>query len=306
VVEDARAVVAFNPVPERVETLVQRGIIALTGKDTAQAAWGSLVSTQETVGIKVFSKPGATIGTRPAVVSAVVKGLIDGGHDPRKIIVWDKHLADLRFSGYCELAHQYGIRVAGSAEEGYDENVFYESALLGRLVWGDFEFGKKTENAGRKSYVSKLLTQQVTKLINVTPLLNHNHAAVSGNLYSLAFGSVDNTLRFENMSDRLAQAVPEIYALEALSDRVVLNIVDGLICQYQGEELGLLHYSTMLGQVRLSTDPVALDVLSVRELDRQRELARMAPVKLDGQIYTNATLLELGISDPRYIDIIRP
>ena len=37
----------------------------------------------------------------------------------------------------------------------------------------------------------------MTKIINVTPLLNHNLAGVSGILYGLAIGSVDNTLRFE-------------------------------------------------------------------------------------------------------------
>jgi len=54
-------------------------------------------------------------------------------------------------------------------------------------------------------------------------------------------------------------AVPEIYALPVLSDRVALNIVDALICQYQGEERSLLHYTAALNQLRFSRDPVALE-----------------------------------------------
>jgi hypothetical protein len=55
--------------------------------------------------------------------------------------------------------------------------------------------GRKGEGVGRRSFVSKLLTQDITKLINVTPMLNHNSAGVTGHLYSLAFGSVDNVYR---------------------------------------------------------------------------------------------------------------
>src|SRR5439155_24177080 len=134
---------------------------------------------------------------------------------------------------------------AGSAQAGYDEKIFYDTALIGNLVWGDLEFGKKGEGIGRKSFVSKLVTREITKIINITPLLNHNEASVCGNLFSLAIGSVDNTTRFEFDGARLATAVPEIYALTNLSDHVALNIVDALICQYEGGQRGLLHYSAI-------------------------------------------------------------
>jgi hypothetical protein len=99
----------------------------------------------------------------------------------------------------------------------------------------------------------------------------------------------------------LATAIPEIYALPELGDRVALNIVDALICQYHGEEKMLLHYSTMLGQLRFSTDPVALDVLSIQELDRQRKAVKGVATRHNWAIYTNASLLDIGISDPKNI-----
>ena len=46
---------------------------------------------------------------------------------------------------------------------------------------------------------------------------------------SLALGSVDNSMRFELEPARIATAVPEIYALPALSDHVVLNMMDALL-----------------------------------------------------------------------------
>src|SRR5438552_4808192 len=94
--QEPDATVAFSPQPEKIPPIIQRGLTLFTGKPTLAEAWRSLVSTQDTVGIKVFSAPGPTRGTRPAVVEAVVKGLLAAGQPPRQVVVWDKHLSDLR------------------------------------------------------------------------------------------------------------------------------------------------------------------------------------------------------------------
>ena len=303
--QDPGATDAFRPRLEQVRVMVDRGITKLTAKSTVPEAWRSLVSTQDVVGIKVFSSPGPNSGTRPAVVAAVVEGLLAAGLPPKQIIVWDQQLTDLRLAGFFDLADRYGIRLAGSAQTGWDEKVFYnpDSPILGNLIWGDLEFGKKGDGVGRKSFVSKLLSREITKIINVTPLLNHNDAGVSGNLYSLATGSIDNLIRFESSKDALATAIPEIYSLAALSDHVVLNITDALICQYEGGERGLLHYSATLNELRFSRDPVALDVLSIQELTHQRQLAHAPAVKPNLKLYSNAALLQLGVDDLKRIQV---
>ena len=83
----------------------------------------------------------------------------------------------------------------------------------------------------------------------------------------------------------------------------MLNITDALICQYEGGESSLLHYATPLNELRFSRDPVALDVLSLDELDRQRRLARAPAVRPNFKLYSNAALLQLGVSDPRRIQV---
>jgi hypothetical protein len=297
IVEDPTATEAFTPRSEAVQEMVRRGLTNLTGQATARQAWLSLVSTQDTVGLKVYSRPGANSGTRPAVVGAVVEALLDAGLPPKQIIIWDREAGELREAGFFQLGRELGVRVAASADAGWDRTNFYDTPLIGNLVYGDLEFEQKGEGVGRKSFVSKLVSQEMTKIINITPLLNHNTAGVCGSLYSLALGSVDNALRFEGDPGRLAQAVPEIYALPILGDRVVLNISDALICQYEGGQRGLLHYSTVLNQIRFSRDPVALDMLSVKELDRQRRSARAANERPNLELYRNAALLELGVSE---------
>jgi len=269
------------------------------------AAWSSLVSPRDIVGIKVFSAAGEISGTRPAVVAAVVRELIQAGLPPGNIIIWDKHAGDLRAAGYFKLAQQLGVRVEGAVEAGYDPTNYYQpdSAIIGTLVYGDLEFGKTGDGVGRRSFVAKILSRQVTKVISIAPLLNQPTAGVCGHLYGLAFGGVDNTLRFQNDPDRLAVAVPEINALPAVGDRVVLNITDALIGQYEGGASILLHYSTVLNQLWFSKDPVALDTLAIRELDREREAAGAWGFPPDMEIYTNAVLLQLGINDPAQIKV---
>lgn len=283
--------------------MVNRGLTAITGKPTVALAWRSLVSTQDVVGLKVFSLPGPNSGTRPEVVAAVIEGLLAAGLSPTSIVVWDRDMVDLRLAGFADFERKYGVVVAGSVQAGYDEKTFYDSPLLGNLVWGDLQFGKAGDRVGRKSFVTRLLTGRITKIVNITPLLNHNLAGVSGNLYSLALGSVDNTVRFESDADRLATAVPEIYALQPLGDRVVLNIVDALICQYEGGERGLLHYSATLNQLRFSPDPVALDVLSIQELVQQRQKAEAPQGRTNPDLYQNAALLELGVNELKKIEV---
>jgi len=302
---DARATELFSPKADRVRDMFQRGLTNLTGHASTKESWLSLVSTQEIVGLKVYTAPGPVIGTRLPVVAAIIEGMLEAGFDPSHIIVWDRDLASLRGAGYDVLARRYKIRLAGALQEGFDEDVFYEDPLLGHLIFGDHEFEKTGKEVGRKSFVSTLVTTQMTRILMVSPLLNHNGAGVCGHLYSLAMGSTDNNIRFDQTPARLAKAVPEICALPELGDRVVLNITDGLVCQYQGQDQGLLHYSTMLGEVWFSKDPVALDVLSIQELKRQRDAAGIQTGVLNEDLYKNASLLQIGISQPNRIQLER-
>jgi hypothetical protein len=307
IVENTLAVSDFQPDVARVQEMLDRGLAHFTGQATAAAAWRSLVSTQEVVGIKVCSAAGMLSGTRPAVVAAVIQGLLAAGVPPGRIIIWDKHEADLRAAGFFKLGEQLGVRVAGSVQTGYDATNFYQpdTAIIGNLVYGDLEFGKKGEGVGRKSFVSLLVSRQMDKIISIAPLLNQEYSGVAGHLYSLALDSVDNTLRFANDPGRLAVAVPEIYALPILSDRVALNITDALIGQYEGGGRGLLHYSLVLNQLWLGTDPVALDTLAIKELDRERRMRNAPEFNPNLALYANAALLQLGVNDPAKIHVER-
>lgn len=309
IVHDPRATVAFAAQADVVADMVARGVMAVTGQDSVSAAWRALVQPEDVVGVKVHSPPGPLSGTRPAVAAAVVRGLLDAGHPPSRIVIWDRRMSDLRGAGFVELAASLGVRVAGAVESGFDPDVHYQNPLLGQLVYGDLEFrrGQGSTNvvAARKSHLSRLLTRELTRLINITPLLNHSHAGVSGVLYSVASSATDNFIRFESRPEVMAVAVPEIYGQTNIADRVALNIVDALVGQYEGWQKSLLHYSGTPNELWFGHDPVALDVLAIRELNRIRAADNVPAVTNGLPLYENARLLELGTDRLDSLEILR-
>ena len=308
VVQGENLLSAFLPDAARVETAFNRGLTNFTRTAGVATAWRGLVATNDTVGIKVFSAPGPLCGTHAAVVAAIVRGLLAAGLPPQQIVIWDKHADDLRAAGFFELGTELGVRVAGAAETGYDADTFYlpDSPVIGALVWGDLEFGKteKDPAAGKKSFVAKIVSRQMTKIISVAPLINENAAGVCGHLFSLGLGSVDNTRRFEaNGGERLARALPEIDALPVIGDRVVLHVTDALLGQSEGGPAGFLQFSTVVNQLWFSRDPVALDVLALRELERESKAAGRLPPHANQEIFSTAALLQLGVNEPEKIAV---
>ncbi|MBM3845837.1 MAG: DUF362 domain-containing protein [Verrucomicrobia bacterium] len=307
ITRDPLATDAFNPRSERLRSLFERGLTATTGKASANEAWSTLLTLQDTVGIKVHSAPGIA-GTRPQLVSAIVESLASFGLSPSNIIVWDKIGSDLENAGFMALESRHGILVLSAQGAGWDEASAYTNSAVGHMTWSDHEFDKSGEQHGKRSFHSKLVTQRLTKLINVPSLLNHYSAGVAGCLYSLGLGSVDNTRRFESSAERLSEALPELYAHPLIADRAVLHVVDALIAQYHGETSTMLHYAKPLNELRFSRDPVALDVLSIRELDHLRKGSTTSfPTNalpfIDMLYRENAPLLELGVADPDRIRV---
>jgi hypothetical protein len=210
-------------------------------------------------------------------------------------------MADLRAAGFDALAEQLGVGLASSVDRGFDEKIAYENSVLGNLLFGDLEFGRKDTTVSRRSHLTKLMTADFTKIISIAPLLNHNEAGTTGHLTSLGLGSADNILRFEGNGERIATALPELFGQPQIADKGVLYITDALLCQYQGEQRSLLHYSAPMNQLWFSKDPVALDSLALVELERQRDIAGMPQGKPNRELYANAELLELGVANLKRI-----
>jgi hypothetical protein len=129
-VSDANATDAFKARPEIVRGMVDRAITRFTHQPSVAAAWLSLVSTQDVIGIKVYSMPGPNVGTRTAVVAGVVEGLLRAGVPPKHIVIWDKQPTELRQADYYDLGERLGVRVEASTQAGYDLTNFYDSPII--------------------------------------------------------------------------------------------------------------------------------------------------------------------------------
>ncbi len=391
----------FQPQPEAVHQLLEEGLRRWTGATNSRAAWRQLVSTNDVIGIKIAAEAGPIIGTRPAVVRAVVNGLLAAGIPARQIILWDRHDDPLHAGGYFQLAKELGVGIESAARAGYEPQLFHDEAVFGLLDRGDLDFGK--QEGSRHSHVTKLVTRRLDKIIQISSLLQHPVAGVEGNLYGLAMGGADNTRRFQGLRPFLHNVVPNLYRLtahrgvimdrgfdtalakatkdsggslrglvppgvnaqhlffyephdaekplpplqalqlalagaarpppgpakviitdkaetqtweqtihpsglveySASASRVCLHIVDALLCQYVGGEELRLQYSTVLNQLRLGTDPVALDVLSLQDIERQTMAAQLRPVAESLQLLRHAALLGEGVADEKLIRVER-
>lgn len=305
------ATISFSPSVDGARQLVRLALRSFSPDRSTASAWRSVLEAKDIVGFKVTSSPGPIAGTRPIVVRAIIESLREAGHSAAQIVIWDRRKADLVEAGYARLAEELGVRCVGIDEAGWDEAKGYESPVPGRLVHGDFEFGRREpltggHSIGRMSHLSRLLTRDLTKIVTVAPLLNHNQVGVNGHIASLGLGSVDNTLRFEDSSERLAEALPEICALDDIFPKLALCFTDALLCQYRGEERTLLHYAIATDELWLGTDPVALDVLSLRELAAARQRSPVDGEKpFKTEVYRNCELLELGVADLKRIELRR-
>jgi hypothetical protein len=285
--------------------MVRRAMIEWTEADTAPQAWQTLATSNDVVAIKVYAAPSPSTGTRISVVEAVIEGLLTAGVVSSNIIVWDHSIEDLRKAGFEPLAESTGIRLAGALQSGYDETVFYTFALVTGLRYGDVEFNRTGEGVGRRSFVTRLLGSEVTKIISIAPASNKHSTGVTGHLYSMTLASLDNTWRFESNPSTLPWVLPEIYAMRSIGDRVVLCITDALICQYEGETATLLHYSEVANELYFGADPVALDLRAIRLLETQRRASDSVTIRPNLDTYRNAALLQLGVDDPNLVPVKR-
>jgi len=189
-------------------------------------------------------------------------------------------------------------------ETGWDPKSFYESKYVGKLIWGDFEFGRE-EPLGTRSYLPKVLTQTITKLINVPVLMDHEPCGLSGCLYNLSLAAVDNTRRFEQFGMHGDPAISEIGASStAIRRKLVLNVMDALIAGFAGGPSFKPQYSWPYGGLYFSRDPVAVDAVCLDLLEAKRKETRVPAIGTNADHIENSARLAIGQADRANIEIV--
>jgi len=320
--ENSHAIGDYEVNPEIVRRMVDELVLAVTGQSNVASAWGSLVKSTDVVGIKVCTNGAPLFSTHPAVVDAIEAGLMDAGVPPQNIVVWDREEKLLKLAGF--RARSNGYRLMWS-EKNYDLKVFVTSPVSGRLIYGDMLFVSKApdvlrearptpdkdkkkrfvlDNLSAQSHVSNVLTHVVTKVINVPVLSDHFFCGLSGALFNMTIQNLDNWRRLVQAPINGDPSIPEAYADPRIGEKVVLNIMDGLIALYAGAPIGDANYAIHHGTLYASKDPVALDAVALKKLDQWRTEAQMEPASKTAKYLKTAVDYRLGNADLNKIEVV--
>jgi len=288
---------------ETVRAMVAAGINTLTREKDEAAAWRHFASGSDVVGIKINTQAGPLQSTRRAVVEAIAQGLRAAGVSATNIYVFDRDPNRMRAAGYLRTGATNQLQEVSIIDgTGWEPIAYFQDNLAGKLIWGDLLFGKDGEqDLSKRSHLPKLVTGTITKLINVPVLQNHDVCGLAGCLYNLSLGMVDNTRRFETVGQHGDPMIAEICNMPPLREKLVLNVVDGLIAGYAGGPGFKPRYSWPYGALYFSTDPVAIDSLCVEVLEAKGREAKVPPIRPLATHIATATRLGLGQSDPAEI-----
>jgi len=309
-VHDPDAIRDSKTKPRVVREMVNRLVLAATGQPDVAKAWATLVSPDDKIGIKISAAGGELFTTHHDVVNAIVDGLVAAGHPRNSIIVWDRSLGGIKGAGYRSGTNGYQLKAIES-RDGYDPKATFSAPLIGKLIWGDFDYRSDkemvilsdTENTSNVSHFSKILSSEVTKIINVPVMSISETNGIAGCIYNATIPNFDNWRRFAQGSRFGAESLAEIYSNPLIAKKVVFNLMDGLIAQYAGGPQSQPNYALHHATLYASKDPVALDAIALRNLEQWRARASLPPISSTAAYVEFASQLNLGNSAPNRIEI---
>jgi uncharacterized protein (DUF362 family) len=286
-----------------VRGMVNRLILAVTAQSDVASAWRKLVSPNDKIGIKISAAGGELFTTHRDVVDAIVDGLVAAGHSRDNIIVWDRSIAGAKEAGY---GKGDGFQLKAIApREGYDPKATISAPVIGQLVWGDLEYLPSTkapvlsdsENTSNISHVARILSSEVTKVINVPVMSTNETNGVAGCLYNMTVPNIDNWRRFTQLLSFGRESLVEIYGDPLVGKKVVLNIMDGLVAQYAGGPQSQPNWSVHFATLYASKDPVAIDAIALKQLQQWRTAASLPSIVRNADYIKTAGLMGLGNSE---------
>ncbi len=324
-VVDEKSMKDRTPEAKVVKAMVEKGITTLTGKDL-KGSFQLLFTPKDIVGIKVNPVGAKVISTHLEVVDALVDWLVASGLPRKNIIIWDRFDYMLADAGFTKERYP-GIELVGLqtmdeaamegksqdnskwlkpdghhvSEDNFDRKVFY---------WADVEAPKDNNYLnqhvfnGKESYFGKLVTQRLTKIINV-PVFKNTGGGVSMATKNLGYGTICNTARLHQ--PLFFDVCTEVLAFPTLRDKVVLNVMDGLVGQWDGGPGPAVAKQWVAHTLFFATDPFAMDMTGHNLLAAKRK--EMGGKVNDHPRFTDylryAERLGLGIADPAKIQVLK-
>src|SRR5207248_3733712 len=100
-----------------------------------------------------------------------------------------------------------------------------------------------------------------------------------------------------------ASSHAEIYSETVISNKVVLNIMDGLIAEYAGGPVAYPNFQLHHATIYASRDPVAIDAVALKKIDEWRKRASLPPLAQRAVHVEAAARIGLGNANTDRIEI---
>jgi uncharacterized protein (DUF362 family) len=273
---------------EPVRQTIDRGMMELTHAEHPAEAWREFFEPGDVVGIKLNAVGRPFVISAPEVLHTIIAGLESAGVRRKDIVVYDRWHTSFLDAGFDKWvpddirwtsASPKGVKIQLDMD-GYDRDVYMDMPL----VHPDYKSEYRLDDPHvRHSYVAKFLTQEVNKMINVPLLKHHQSAGVTLALKNMSHGLVNNVARSHASTTANACGIfiPAVVELPVIREKCVLHILDGVKGAYHGgpgRKVG--KYMWAHNTMYFATDPVALDKVGWKEIDKKRAEVGVAPIAL--------------------------
>ena len=232
---------------EELGSMLDRGIVSLTGIKDANEAWCSKFSRDDHVSIKVNCLGGIQMSSNPLITLALVDRLIMCGVRDKNIIIWDRSTRELKESGY-------PVRIGGNETQcfGTDEVGYYPELF---------------ENGSVGSLFSRIMTDYSNKLINVPVLKDHG---ICGMTFAMKnhFGAINNPNKYH--LNKCNPYIPDLNSLDIIRNEETLIVGDATKIQAFGGPSFKGQWAVQHNGILMGDDPVAIDRKGLELLAEER------------------------------------
>jgi hypothetical protein len=247
-----------------VREMMAQGMRALTGAATTPDAWRRFFTPADVIGIKVNCGGYPHCVSAFEIVAETVRQLTGIGVPVSQIYLYERFQSQLDEVNYAPHLPD-GLRIVAAERanrytdnSGYDPATYLEADLFGE--------------DDTRSNMMRLVTKQLTKIINIPNMKDHGATGVTGCLKNIAYGSFSNVARtHQRGTSHTYSLVGSLAAIEPLRSRTVLQIMDGLRAVWHGGPFArTTRYVFYPRQLLVGTDPVAIDRLLLDIIEEKR------------------------------------
>lgn len=262
-VRDPKAIVRNRVSQPIVRRLLEQVMAELTGEKSARDAWAKFVEPKDVVGIKINPSGAPACCSSPELIREIISSVRSLGVPSRNIVVYDRYSYEMDIGAYQSLLPTE-VRIVGiqdaftSGIAGYEPTVYCDANFFGE--WET------------RSYMARIVSHEVTKIINLPTMKDHSASGITGALKNLAYGTFNNVARTHQAPHTFTNPLIGLMCtVEPLRSKAVLHIMDGMRQVWHGGPLTQVQdFIEQPGILIASTDPVAMDTVELEAIEKKR------------------------------------